>query len=760
MDNTTILFTAIQRFYRNAIVTLIREQLTAQYAEAALTEVQRLFGKKDPETGNTYWEGIRAAANERRSGGTGELSTPIKDEFELLGVEHFYNVFETHFDTLCPSHGGKPKKEKNQAKQTLLSWIKQIKNVRDPISHPVSDDINYDESVQVLFCARKVLDFCSCPDASSEVLKLQGKLLGGYSGDREKTYTLLPPADEVVMDFVGRHGELKRLRDWLSNNVSQRWALSGEGGKGKSAIAYAFAKNISQTDDHGLDAVVWISAKRRRFVEGATVMVDRPDFHDKSTAILAILSAFGEESIGDQREEQVIELLKSFPTLLVIDDIDTVEDSGEDAVQFLIMTLPERTPTKVLITSRRALFGMTNLTTQVQGLSDSDADDFLKSRCTLMGLHTQAVIESKSMILDATDASPLFIEDLLRLIQSGLSIESSVGLWKEKKGNDARRYAIKREFDLLDDDAKQVLLAIAITGACDTDHLCRGLDWSQSRVVDALQQLRKMFLMPTQVPGRSKTTLSLNQNMRMLVLEEMKDTDVFRRTDRTMKAAAGKLATKHHENETIVSKLRYTGRLVKEYRMQDAANVIAKALEQFPGRADLHAQLGWIFKKDGQTSNARGHFQRAHELDCQQRDSYWHWSELEAEAEEWTASAKVAELAIGKFGESQGLLFRLGYALHRAGKELQKDGIDATKECERAKAVLEKARTMQDSEDRNYSLRNQIYRAIALNLESLEDEVELARHFAKWMQDCPNDPYIESEYERLRMKFPKYLTAR
>jgi len=111
MDNTTILFTAIQRFYRNAIVTLIREQLTAQYAEAALTEVQRLFGKKDPETGNTYWEGIRAAANERRSGGTGELSTPIKDEFELLGVEHFYNVFETHFDTLCPSHGGKPKKE-------------------------------------------------------------------------------------------------------------------------------------------------------------------------------------------------------------------------------------------------------------------------------------------------------------------------------------------------------------------------------------------------------------------------------------------------------------------------------------------------------------------------------------------------------------------------------------------------------------------------------------------------------------------------
>ena len=183
-------------------------------------------------------------------------------------------------------------------------------------------------------------------------------------------------------------------------------------------------------------------------------------------------------------------------------------------------------------------------------------------------------------------------------------------------------------------------------------------------------------------------------------------------------------------------------------------------MNQFPGRADLHAQLGWIFKKDGQTSNARGHFQRAHELDCQQRDSYWHWSELEADAEEWTTSAKVAELAIGKFGESQGLLFRLGYALHRAGKELQKDGIDATKDCERAKAVLEKARMMQDSEDRNFSLKNQIYRAIALNLESLEDEVELARHFAKWMQDCPNDPHIESEYERLRMKFPKYLTAR
>ena len=350
--------------------------------------------------------------------------------------------------------------------------MKQIKNMRDPVSHPITEDITYDDSANVLYCARKILDFCGLAEASSQILRLQRTLLGGFSNESDKTLTVLPPADEVVMEFVGRHRELAALSDWLSKGVSRRWALSGEGGKGKSAIAFAFGRSVASRDDHGLDAVLWMSAKRRRFVEGSAVLVDRPDFHDKASAIRAILSLFG--APGDAGDEIALNLLSDFPSLLIVDDIDTVEGEGEDAVQFLVMTVPERTKSKVLITLRRAMFGMSNLTTQVSGLSQQDGEDFIKSRCDLMGITAGPVLAVKEKLLDVTDSSPLFVEDLLRLSQSGFTIDKAIGLWAGKRGMEARKYAIQREYDQLDEDAKHVLLALSLQGPCGTEVLCRG----------------------------------------------------------------------------------------------------------------------------------------------------------------------------------------------------------------------------------------------------------------------------------------------
>jgi len=176
MDNTSILYNAIQRTYRNAVVELIRSRVSAKYGAAGIEQIRKLFAKTNPETGKTYWETVEAAARERRSGGTGELSTPIRDEYELLGVEHFFNVFESHFDILCPNHAQKPRQELNQARTALITWVKQIKNVRDPVSHPVTDDIDFDESAHVLFCARKVLDFCGLAQSASQLIRLQSKL--------------------------------------------------------------------------------------------------------------------------------------------------------------------------------------------------------------------------------------------------------------------------------------------------------------------------------------------------------------------------------------------------------------------------------------------------------------------------------------------------------------------------------------------------------------------------------------------------------
>ncbi len=752
-----MLYRAIQRIYRNAMVDHVRSQLTKEFGAVAIEKLREMFAKKDPEINRTYWDGIKHAAEERRSGGTGELSTIIQDEFELLGVEHLYNVFDAQFDVLCPAHAGKTKRDKAQAKAALLGWVKHIKNVRDPVSHPVGDDIGFEDATQVLYSARKALDFCLLPDASTQILRLQSTLLGGYSSDEAKTYSKFPPDDEVVLGFVGRHRELSVLNEWLTTEKSKRWALSGEGGRGKSAIAYIFGKSVARRMDHGLEAVFWMSAKRRRFVEGAAVLIDRPDFFDKASAIENILRFFDVDSKEiESPEKKVIDLLDEFPTLLIVDDIDTVQDAGEDAIQFLVMTIPELTRSRVLLTSRKAIFGLTNVTTQIEGISKADIEEFLKSKCDLMGVNTQAVIAAKDSIMQATDSSPLYIEDLLRLHQTGLSIEKSIGIWKEKRGTEARKYAIQREYDQLDEDSRQVLLALSLHGACTTDALCKGLDWSESRLIDALSQLRKMFLMARN-RSDSSGLLALNRNIQILVLDVFQNSAAYNRVDRQMKATAGTLKTKRSEDEKVGAVLRKSGMLAKQFRLDEAEDTLVDAISKFPGRADVIATLAWVQKKKGDVASARNNFLRAHELGGKQYDAYWHWSEMEAASEEWKASEEAAKLGIERLGEDQALLFRQGYALHRQGRELILEGDQGTKQCEKGRELLRKAQAKVDVDQKNSSLRSQIYRAIVLNEEALNDGSHLNKWFDAWRIDCPNDEKISSEYERLRQKYPEFL---
>jgi tetratricopeptide (TPR) repeat protein len=626
----------------------------------------------------------------------------------------------------------------------------------------VTDDIDFQDAEMVLYNARKILDFCELATAAAQIVRARELLLGGYRGEEEAIQTTLPPEDEVVMSFVGRNRELIRLNDWMLNSSSKRWALSGDGGKGKSAIAYAFARMVSRRKDHHFQGVLWISAKQRRFVEGTTLIVDRPDFHDKASAQSAILDFFGvPETDGSRKEDVVLELLEWAPILLIVDDLDTVEDAGEDAIQFLLMDIPAKTKSRVLVTSRRVLFGMSNLTTQIEGLTDVDCEEYLRTRCDLMGVAAESVLRLKEQIRQVTDGSPLFIEDLLRLHQTGLSVENAIGLWAEHRGLDARRYAMQREYDQLDEDAQQVLLALSIQGSCEFSDLEKGLNWSGDRLINAMRQLQKMFLMPSKISSGSRQFLSLNRNVQSLVLEEFRNTEQFRRTDRLMKAATGELRPKRREEAEVRGIIRNAGFLVQEGDFDQAKSRLEDAIDKYPARGDLHASLAWVEKKREDFAAARLHFRRAHDLACDRKDAYWHWSDLESSTNEWKASADVARLALTKFGEDQGFLFRLGYAEHRQGRELINDGEETlgTKLCLAARENLEKARQRSDSEDRNHSLKHQIYRAIALNLEALGEGAALARHFAIWQNECPYASDIESEYSRLRQKFPQFLRA-
>ncbi len=167
-DNLTYCYEAIQRVYRNSIVRHLREVLTQHFGKDAVEQVKKHFKKE--------WNDIEAAAYERRE--TNELSSPIIDPFDILGVNHFYNLYNAHFQLLYPDLATKSDRAQKQSRQALLGWMKSIKNLRDSMSHPAETDFDVRDAQNMLYCARKALESLKLHDAAQEVSDIRRQLDG------------------------------------------------------------------------------------------------------------------------------------------------------------------------------------------------------------------------------------------------------------------------------------------------------------------------------------------------------------------------------------------------------------------------------------------------------------------------------------------------------------------------------------------------------------------------------------------------------
>jgi hypothetical protein len=271
-----ITYQGLQRIFRNAVVATIRQRLSIHYPTDHALRLKKTFG--------TQWEKIKENANEsRRLGGT--FTQPV-DDYDLLDVSCFFQVFDVHFDALFPKGTDRPSKPK------LLGNLKQITDSRNPLSHPVEQDIAYEEVISVLMDAKQILHMLNLNHSVSEIASLINDVLNAVGKKKDRPLSVLPTQDSVYFKFVGRDAILNNIGSWYSDPNNRRGLLEGAGGKGKSAIAYRFAQKIVATsDDYKL--VGWISAKKRRFLAGKTVGIDQPDFIDIQTAIDSLLLQFG-----------------------------------------------------------------------------------------------------------------------------------------------------------------------------------------------------------------------------------------------------------------------------------------------------------------------------------------------------------------------------------------------------------------------------------------------------------------------------------
>jgi hypothetical protein len=257
----------------------------------------------------------------------------------------------------------------------------------------------------------------------------------------------LPPKEAIVAHFVGRQQQLASLEQWLIDPDSRKWALTGDGGKGKTAIAYRFAESVVLAAASNIVTnVIWMSAKRRRYVEGRAVPVAQPDFATLENALDFLLQYFNDANLSGlvaEKRARVRDWLTTFPSLLIADDLDSIQVADEDAAEFFLDDIL-RTRSKVLLTSRRHYPGMGLRETEVTGLQGPEATDYIQAKAAEFGVNVDRFSNSIDKIREVTDGSPLYIEDLLRLCRV-TGVGEAIHQWARRRGDPARAYALERE---------------------------------------------------------------------------------------------------------------------------------------------------------------------------------------------------------------------------------------------------------------------------------------------------------------------------
>jgi len=341
--------------------------------------------------------------------------------------------------------------------------------------------------------------------------------------DEEPLEHNLPDRILVCSRFIGRKEDLGELWAWLGDDFSRVRLIAGEGGLGKTSLAYRFAEEVATRRIRPFEKVVWLTAKERQFIAAEDSYRDgrKTDFNDAQSLFRAIASTHGyldsELDELDLKEsiQAALEGCSIMPSFIVIDDVDSLRPEDQQRALEFGMRTPANT--KILLTTRVNFSYSPDNVLKLDGLPPDEFKEYivgLRDRYQLPALK-----ESKlSHLLEVTSGSPLFTDSLLRLERRGQTLDQAINQWKGEKGLEARKAALSREVQQLSKTAMRVLYAISLLKNASYTELSQITTYTEQTLGDALQELAGLFLISA--PSIAKESrYTVDRNTGQLVVE-------------------------------------------------------------------------------------------------------------------------------------------------------------------------------------------------------------------------------------------------
>lgn len=300
----------------------------------------------------------------------------------------------------------------------------------------------------------------------------------------EGTYRLLERGYE---EFIGRQELKSRLsaailgdpRIWIIN-------VNGTGGVGKSALVTEVAYELFAANE--FESIIQLTAKETILTQEGIRKATGRSLYSLEDLLDHIASVF-EQPPPDALEEKralVLEILSSWKTLLILDNMETVNDGR---ILRFVQEFPSETKTKVVLTSRQKTSGW-EYPIDVPELTSSEVADFVSAKATAYGLSLPADIDTISEIAASSGGLPLAIEWILgRYAKTGSLGDAIVDV--KTVDSPILEFSFRNVWNVLDGDTQALLVVLTIFDAPpDLQALAVATEWRYERIESALKDLR------------------------------------------------------------------------------------------------------------------------------------------------------------------------------------------------------------------------------------------------------------------------------
>lgn len=481
---------------------------------------------------------------------------------------------------------------------------------------------------------------------------LYGARETAFSEKVEKDHSVpssLPPSPSTIQEFVGRFSVVEKVVDWLQQSRDPRLFLWGQGGSGKSTIAYECASLLSMNGaslknrlGNTFERVLYISGKAT-YLDSRSGQIKNISSRDFSNAhdlfrVILTLSDWEEASVieeysYDQSLDALDELFEIETQLIVIDDIDTLTTSNKDGgMEELFLTLSRaKSGTKVLYTQRGFPSFAPNAAVEVPGLSDQELSQFINLCCEKFSVDAPGEADIR-WISDQSEKRPLAVETIIGMRRIAASYNDAFRRWKENS-TEARVYLFNREYQQLkkDDRGRHLLAALSVFGTPQNFEVLRDvLKFSVEQLEDAIAETREMFLTIHSSEKIQGDLYSIGAATRLFVSEVSDQLDRFGE----IQARVQHFKTQSQSTPpAFVTLINRAQRSLKSDNPSDAISVLTKSglPPAFKEHPDVKAILAQAYASSNPPNviDARDCFESALTLGHSHFSTYINWLKME-----------------------------------------------------------------------------------------------------------------------------------